>query len=160
MSITQDMTQPAMRPPVGAIPDSFVAKIDPSEPVRLLSRSGDTDVAFRLRRGLSLLENLRDRGNAWLDRAEEYRSLLIASAVGLAVLATLTAVLGVAYKKPAPLAPPAKIAVPQIIPVPATAATGPVAAPPPARAAAPGRPRATRAKHTAKPAHPRHAAPR
>src|SRR4051812_22971837 len=107
MSITQDMTQPASRPPVGAIPqarpDSFVAKIDPSEPLRLLSREGDTDVVFRLGRGLSFLQKLREQARAWLDRLEDYRTLLIAGAVGLVALAGLSAVIGGAYhKQPTP----------------------------------------------------------
>jgi hypothetical protein len=166
MSITQDMTQPASRPPVGAIPqarpDSFVAKIDPSEPLRLLSREGDTDVVFRLGRGLSFLQKLREQARAWLDRLEDYRTLLIAGAVGLVALAGLSAVIGGAYhKQPTPEAP-AKAAAPAIVTLPAAPLTAPVAAPAPpvapAHASAPVRPRVIHAKRTAKPTPPRHLA--
>jgi hypothetical protein len=147
----------AIQPPVGAIPQAPApggpgSDSDSSQSLRLLARSGDTDVVFRLNRRLPFLRHLAEVAAERLDRLADQRRLLIAGAVVLLALGALATVMGGAYRKPpasppvivAPVAPPAPgpvsppvTAPPELASAPDTPA--PVAAsvpPPPAKAVA------------------------
>jgi hypothetical protein len=139
MSIT-DSYEPVTVRPVGAIPQApaaggFVNGIDPSEPLHLLSRSGDTAVVFRLDRRLPFLHRLADRAAQLLDRLIDQRRILVAGAVVLLALGALAMTMGRAYRTPpSPHEPsPAAAAAPMVVPVvaPPAAAPAPVALPTP-----------------------------
>jgi hypothetical protein len=152
MSTTEGSSfEPSTGAPVGAVPQApapgFISTIDPSEPMRLLSRSGDTDVVFRLERPLPFLRHLGEASADRLDRLADYRRILIAGAVVLVAVVALALVMGGAYRK-APSHADMKVAVPAAVaavampvavapPLPSPVAAAPVETPAPAVRATP-----------------------
>jgi hypothetical protein len=136
---TTDSFEPVAVPPVGAIPQpppggGFVDGIEPSEPLRLLSRSGDTAVVFRLERRLPFLHRLAEQAAQRLDRLLDYRGILIAGGVVLLAVGALALTMGGAYRKPpSHHETPAAAASPLVVPLvaPPVPATVEVPAPPP-----------------------------
>jgi len=158
MSIT-DSYEPVRVPPVGAVPQApggFVKDIDPSEPLRLLSRSGDTAVVFRLDRRLPFLRRLGERAMEGLDRLADHRRVLIAAGAGLLAVGALATMMGGAYRKhPSPHEPaPAAVVAPTVVPIEATPAAAVPDAPAPAvlqHGAPRAKPVAHRTAHAKKP---------
>jgi hypothetical protein len=138
MSTSEGPSEHTIGAAVGAVPQppnpagDFVADIDPSEPLRLTARSGDTAVVFRLDRDVPLLHRLAEKAADRLERLIENWKIVTAAAVGVLALAALALTIGGAYaERPPPVtAAPPRAATPPPAPALAAPATPTVPAPP------------------------------
>jgi len=141
MSTTQGPSEPSMGTPLGAVPQPppggppEPTEPDPSQSLRLSSRSGDTAVVFRLSRDVPFLHRLRELASDRLERLLENPRMAIAAVVSVLGVGALAVIIGDAYRPhPTPVSAPVPAAHPVVLPLPAQAAPpaqpAQVAAPP------------------------------
>jgi hypothetical protein len=138
MSQTHGPSEQSMGAPVGAVPQpppglhpDLASDLEQSQALRLSARSGDTQVVFRLNRDVPFLHRLAELARDRLERLMDNRRLVIAGAIALVAVVTLTAMIGGAYRDPpTPATPPAPAAQvhPVVLPLPAEPPAPPPAA--------------------------------
>jgi hypothetical protein len=138
MSTTHGPIEPTAGAP-GAIPQAprpFGTGPDPRDAPETFSRSGDTDVVFRMERDLPLVHRLREAASGAADRLLDNWRMVVAAGLGLLALVALAVVVGGAYRSQ-PTSPPTPRTVQAAPAATQPAAVAPVTA---ARTAAPPAP--------------------